>query len=279
MLINGNCEIELKKIESESVDAVITDPPYQYLKHKLDIPFDYELVFDELYRVMKPNSFMIYFGRGIPFYKWNIYNSKKLKFKEEFIWEKEQGTTPLNPIMRVHENIAVFQKGKKKINKVRIDKRGYAILSGNIGRILKDADYVLNLFKKIKNYEDFEKTRNQISFRKKNGYTVSSDVVREGTYKTMQKQYREGIVLKSIIRVKTERNKYQHPTQKPVRLMQILVSLVTNEGETVLDPFMGGGSTGVACKKLNRKFIGIEISKEYYKIAKERINKIQKGIF
>lgn len=64
----------------------------------------------------------------------------------------------------------------------------------------------------------------------------------------------------------------QHPTQKPVALMERCVNIWTNKGDTVLDPFMGSGSTGVACKNLNRKFIGIEINKDYYGIAEERIN-------
>lgn len=63
-----------------------------------------------------------------------------------------------------------------------------------------------------------------------------------------------------------------HPTQKPVALLEYLIKTYTNEGDTVLDNCMGSGSTGVACKELNRDFIGIELSEEYYNIAKERIN-------
>lgn len=64
-----------------------------------------------------------------------------------------------------------------------------------------------------------------------------------------------------------------HPTQKPVALLEYLIKTYTNEGETVLDNCMGSGSTGVACKNLNRKFIGIELDNAYFKIAKERILK------
>ena len=64
-----------------------------------------------------------------------------------------------------------------------------------------------------------------------------------------------------------------HPTQKPVALMEYLIKTYTNKGETVLDFTMGSGSTGVACKNLNRKFIGIELNENYFNIAKERINK------
>ena len=62
-----------------------------------------------------------------------------------------------------------------------------------------------------------------------------------------------------------------HPTQKPVALMEWLIKTYTDEGDTVLDFTMGSGTTGVACKNLNRKFIGIEINSEYFKIAEQRI--------
>ena len=72
-----------------------------------------------------------------------------------------------------------------------------------------------------------------------------------------------------------------HPTVKPIKLMQYLVRLITPKGGTVLDPFMGSGSTGIACKKESFKFIGIELDKEYYEIAKTRINNcyVQYGLF
>jgi site-specific DNA-methyltransferase (adenine-specific) len=65
-----------------------------------------------------------------------------------------------------------------------------------------------------------------------------------------------------------------HPTVKPIKLMEYLVNLVSKEGHTVLDPFCGSGTTGIACKKLNRNFIGIERDEEYCKIAEARINNL-----
>ena len=63
-----------------------------------------------------------------------------------------------------------------------------------------------------------------------------------------------------------------HPTQKPLLLCETLVKTFSNEGDIVLDNCMGSGTVGVACKLLNRKFIGIELEENYFKIAKERIN-------
>ena len=78
---------------------------------------------------------------------------------------------------------------------------------------------------------------------------------------------------KSIIRFSKQpkRVKNLHPTQKPVALMEYLIKTYTNEGETVLDFTMGSGTTGVACKNLNREFIGIELDENYFNIAKQRI--------
>lgn len=78
---------------------------------------------------------------------------------------------------------------------------------------------------------------------------------------------------RSIQKFSTDKAKGSlHPTQKPVALIEYLIKTYTNEGETVLDNCMGSGTTGVACKNLNRKFIGIELDDTYYEIAKNRIN-------
>lgn len=70
-----------------------------------------------------------------------------------------------------------------------------------------------------------------------------------------------------------------HPTQKPIALMEYLIKTYTNENDTVLDFTMGSGTTGIACKNLNRNFIGIELNKQYFDIAKERIESTNKTLF
>ena len=71
-----------------------------------------------------------------------------------------------------------------------------------------------------------------------------------------------------------ERGYGKHPTQKPLKLMEHFVTILSNEGDRVLDPFMGSGSTGVAAVKNNRDFIGVELDKTYYEISKKRIEEI-----
>lgn len=70
----------------------------------------------------------------------------------------------------------------------------------------------------------------------------------------------------------SEKKHGRHPNQKPLNLMEELITILSAEGQTILDPFMGSGSTGVACKNLNRKFIGIELDENYFKIAQDRIS-------
>lgn len=69
------------------------------------------------------------------------------------------------------------------------------------------------------------------------------------------------------------KEKTKHPTQKPEKIISEIIGILSNENDLILDPFMGSGTTGVACKHLNRKFIGIELDKEYFEIAKDRIKK------
>ena len=71
----------------------------------------------------------------------------------------------------------------------------------------------------------------------------------------------------------------KHPTQKPIRLLKHLVKMASNKGDIVLDPFMGVGSTGVATLQMDRRFIGIEIEKEYFEAVKTRIENIQPDMF
>lgn len=76
-----------------------------------------------------------------------------------------------------------------------------------------------------------------------------------------------------------DKKKWNHPTIKPLDLTMKIIRNSSKDGETILDPFMGSGTTGVACKKLGRKFIGIEMADDYFKMAKNRINEKEGGLF
>lgn len=78
-------------------------------------------------------------------------------------------------------------------------------------------------------------------------------------------------IISNVFTFKKENTRF-HPTQKPIALLESLLNIYSNDGDIVLDNCMGSGSTGVACVNTNRKFIGIELNKEYFKIAEKRIN-------
>ena len=92
------------------------------------------------------------------------------------------------------------------------------------------------------------------------------------------KEENDGKQMKDVwqfsITKKSEKKYGKHPTQKPLDLMRRIIKASSNEGDLVLDPFMGSGTTGVAAIELNRKFIGIDIEKEYFQLAIKRINDI-----
>jgi len=88
----------------------------------------------------------------------------------------------------------------------------------------------------------------------------------------MAKQLGNGKQMRNLWEIPAERHKTLHPTEKPERLLERIILTGSKEGDTILDPFMGSGTTGVVAKRFNRNFIGIEIDKKYFEIAKERIN-------
>ena len=94
-IYNEDCLEGMKRIPDKSVDAIVTDPPYKYLKHKLDRDWNEDVIFDEWNRVLKDDGFIVIFGRGIPFYRWNVkLNELGFNFKEEVIWNKKASSGP-----------------------------------------------------------------------------------------------------------------------------------------------------------------------------------------
>lgn len=235
MLINGDCLEEMKKIPDGSVDMVLTDPPYGTTACKWDTCIPFELMWEQLKRITKKNGAIVLFGSQ-PFTSALVMSNPKM-FKYEWVWEKDNHTNFLNikkqPGKR-HEGIVVF----------------YKIQPTYTPQMWKGADNHGHGKKRKTSHRAYLGTDFKCSDDRKGGekYPIS------------------------IIHFNGEgRGKAVHPTQKPVALMEYLIKTYTNEGETVLDFTMGSGTTGVACKKLNRNFIGIELDKEYFEIAKKRI--------
>lgn len=121
-LYNQDCLEGIKTLAENSVDVICTDPPYLYLKRqKLDREFDEKLFFNECLRVLKPGGFIVLFGRGTSFYRWNYLLSEiGFEFKEEIVWNKSHCSSPLMSLSRIHETVSIHSKGKGKINKVKV---------------------------------------------------------------------------------------------------------------------------------------------------------------
>jgi len=267
------------------VDAIITDPPYIYLDHKLDRRFDNQKFFKLAYEIIKKDGFLVFFGRGVENAKrMVIADEVGFKFKEEIVWNKKTTTSPTLPIGRMHEMIYIFTKGNGTINKVYkpatdeifiYDKDEY------IKALEGDITSLIGKINNIKNFNEFEKWRN--GGIKKNSLDKFKVTVKNLNYAndecySILNKYNKGRVVKSIVSifnsVKTSHSQI-HPTEKPVKLMEILIELVDNNFNdfTVFDPFAGSAATGVACYNKNKNFIGCEIDNEYFNAAVNRIYK------
>ena len=116
-----NLEI-MATLPDESIDVICIDPPYLYLKNqKLERPFDEQRFFTECKRLLTKKGFIVMFGRGTSFYRWNtILDGLGFVFKEEVIWNKSYVSSPLMPISRIHETVSILTKKEGGINKVKV---------------------------------------------------------------------------------------------------------------------------------------------------------------
>jgi DNA modification methylase len=232
-LILGDCLEELKKLKENSVDAVVTDPPYGTTACSWDIIPNLPKLWQELKRIGRENCVFI-FTAGQPFTT-DLINSNREWFRYTWIWDKVIASgfnyARFQP-MRQHEDIVIFYNKPPKYDSVGEE------------------------YDKPIKYKPAHSPSDSAHMT----HSMAKDTIITATHKRKR----------SIIRFQKVRQG-EHPTQKPVELMKYLIETYTTEGQTVLDPFMGSGTTGIACKELGREFIGIEKSEEYIKIAEKRI--------
>ena len=276
IIYNEDCISGMNCVPDNSIDVVCTDPPYLYLKNqKLDRDFDEAAFFAQIKRVLKKDGFIVMFGRGTSFYRWNTSLADLgFTFKEEFIWDKGYCTSPLMPISRIHETVSIHCLGKGSIIKQKIpylEMKKY-----NIPGILQDLCRMKTILKNplsLQAVENFLKA-NVVDFEgscNPNFTSVSSKVNTQNICASIMRSIDEGCNEKSIIKETPNRYKAIHPTEKPVRLIERLLNLVCKENAVVLDPFSGSASTSIACLNTNRKYIGFEIDEEYYNLSQTRI--------
>ena len=240
-LINDDCLKVLPTLADNSVDLILTDTPYGTTQCKWDSVIPFDLMWEQLNRIIKPNGAIVLFGSE-PFSSYlRVSNVKNYKY--DWYWNKLHGANFMNGNRQPIKNIelaSVFYKkqptynSQKTTNPKGVEKR--------------------SLYKPSKQKE-FGK--DQVGTREKRT--------------NPSKQYEPNKLLANCLIEFKREWKPIHPTQKPVALIEYLIKTYTNELETVLDFTMGSGTTGVACCNTNRDFIGIELDKEYFKIAEQRI--------
>jgi len=260
-LYNGDClEVMDELIEKGvKVDAIITDPPYGTTACKWDSIIPFNEMWERLRKLRYDNTPIVLFGSE-PFSS-ALRMSNIKEFKYDWIWHKNMGGSfalcKKQPLKR-HEIISVFYKKQCLYNP-------------------QFEQYSDSTKKRFKQGEKVKRNTKNVTNQINGGINyegIQPIDLKRGTYPTSVKFFK---------RPHTANGASYHPTQKPVELLEYLIKTYTKENDKendlVLDFTMGSGSTGVACKNLNRKFIGIELDKEYFEIAKNRINKTQKKLF
>lgn len=281
-------------IPDGSLDAILEDPPYLYLKNqKLDRPFDELAHFAECYRMLRDGGFIVIFGRGESFYRWNtILADLGFVFKEEIIWDKSHCTCPLMPISRVHETVAIWSKGQGKINKVKVpylEMKGHDIdgIITDIKRLKgalhspKSLNNLLVFLEKNKNGGDKIIRNDWCGKISKNEVTANNKSAKSGDRAVNCLQsVTFGMNEKSIIREGRNHYKAIHPTEKPIRLLERLLALVLPQdkprNEVIVADFFGGScNTAKACIVMGVNYIITEIDKEYFDSGVENVEKFK----
>lgn len=250
-LINDDCIKAMHDLISDGVkvDLILTDPPYGTTANKWDNVIPLDEMWSCLKELTDNHTPIVLFGSE-PF-STKLRNSKLNWFKYDWIWEKDThasfGIAKYQPL-RYHEIISVFSNGGGKTVY-------YPQMIPRESPRIRQAQ---------KNNYDFRTGHNQgIMNGAKNIVNPSSKFDPDWKYPSSVLHFN---------RVKgNSHEKVNHPSQKPVKLLEYLIRTYTKENDTVLDFTMGSGSTGVACQNMNRNFIGIELNEDYFKIATERL--------
>jgi site-specific DNA-methyltransferase (adenine-specific) len=240
----GDCLEKMKELDDASVDMILCDLPYGVTHNPHDKRLPFDLLWKEYERIIKDTGAIVLFAQGM-FYVDLVASNRKL-FRYDMVWDKVLTTGFLNAKkmpLRQHEQIAVFYKQLPTYNPQFHEGKP---LHGR-GNAYKSKDMINN------NYGAFKAT----------------DDVRKGSTQKYPT---------SIVKVnKPHPSASNHRTEKPIQLLEYLIRTYTNPGEVVLDNCMGAGGCAVAALNTGRRFVGMEIDEEYYRIAEDRIIKAHHG--
>jgi len=295
----GDCFDLISALPDGSIDLLITDPPYGVLKHKIETDVNIEQFMREAYRVLKPNAFLVYFGMQPTLTYWNLAAFEQgFNYKAEIIWYKRNVTNMLNDITRLYENVMVVVKGKRRFEKVY---RPYTDVKSSLAEFT-EATTVLGMVDKAASVLKNELRMGELKLALKGDKTayickhVNNEYIAFNRDRKTCNRHIDGCIalvrglkpqnvvsFKPYNLQKYDTNKegggehnVKHPTVKPIQLMEYLIELCSVNGDLILDPFMGSGTTGLACQNLTaegkpRGFIGFELQPEYYAISCDRM--------
>ena len=255
----GDCLDLMKDIPDKSVDLICCDLPYGTTACSWDVVIPFDLLWDHYNRILKMEGSVILFGSQ-PFTTLLI-SSNINNFKEELIWLKNKPASGMHSNKRhlkIHEQIEVFSNSSTYTynpQKWLISEKEFITQR----KTFKENEYVGNQI-----YGSTHRTR-----KVDNGERFPISIVSCKVPFTPQNRIK---FYDSSVDVRL------HPTQKPLELLEYLVKTYSNVGDVVLDNCMGSGTTGIACVRTHRKFIGIEKDEKYFGIAKERIELEQKQL-
>ena len=233
-LHHGDCLQIMPNIESNSVDLIVCDLPYGVTKNKWDVIIPFDKLWEQYDRIIKENGAVVLFGSQ-PFTTLLISSNMK-NFRYCLVWEKNKFSDFLNAkrkLMKTNEDIAIFYKKQPTYN----------------------PQYWYST--------PYERWNTQSAVDKQTNY---------GKHK-QNKVKSDGRRLPTTVLKFNRVERPDHPTQKPVDLLEWLIKTYSNEGDTVLDNCMGVGSTGVAAVQTGRHFVGIELNEEYFKKSHEALDK------
>lgn len=257
ILRQGDCIELMKDIPNNSVDMILCDLPYGKITDKTRAYWDNNLNYDALcieYKRIITNKGVIVLHGNEPFS--SMMRTKMIDiYKYDIKWIKSKTTGFANANyrpMNKYEDIMIFSKANAS--------------TGGKNNAMCYNPQGLILINKIKKNSA---KRHGLVMQDTNNTGNNNSLLQEGSeYIQKYTNYPCNVIYFN------NPTKYYHPTQKPIALLEYLIKTYSNEGNTILDNCMGSGTTGVACKKLNRNFIGIELDKNYFEIAEKRINNV-----
>ena len=282
-LMLGDCLERMKEIPDGSVDALISDIPYGINFASWDVLHNNSNS-ALLGRSPAQENSKLFKTRGKPLNGWSEEDKNIGKEFREWceVWLKEcyRMLKPASPLLIMcgrqlqhHFTIAAEDSGFVYKDYIVWDKVSAPFKAQRVKCVLDKREVAYNGNDRLGNLAPMHEPIVYLFKPYKQGTTVTDCFVENkiGCFDA-------DILTSNILRISSKVSKKQHETQKPVELFEVLVKLVTKEGHKVIDPFMGSGTTGVACVNTNRNFIGIEKDEKYFKIAEERISKATKEV-